>query len=274
MKMSAIPYSRPVYSIGAFSTAAYLKRIGYRGSLEPDIHTLRGLHRAHLQAVPFENLDIHLGRPIVLEEDRLFDKIVNHHRGGFCYELNGLFSALLRELGFRVQRLSARVANGSGEYGPAFDHMTLLVELNERWLVDVGFGDSFLLPLRLDEPGEQIQESGRYRIDAGGDGLLLLQGRDGGWNPQYTFTLLPYGLGDFAETCRHHQTSPQSSFTQRKVCTRATPVGRITLSDRKLIVTKNGNREERLLESECQVYAALRDHFGVELQEEPWTQAH
>jgi N-hydroxyarylamine O-acetyltransferase len=256
-----------------FSKSAYLERVGYRGFVEPDIHTLRALHRAHLQAVPFENLDIHLGRPIVLDEALLFDKIVTRRRGGFCYELNGLFSALLRHLGFKVWRLSARVVDGSGGYGPEFDHMTLLVELNERWLADVGFGDSFRDPLRLDERGEQVQGSGRYRVVEGDDGLVLLQAGSEGWQPQYTFTLRPYELDDFAETCRYHQTSPDSSFTRRRVCTRATPVGRITLSDRKLIVTRNGSRQERLLESECEVYTALRDHFGIDLEETTWAPA-
>lgn len=178
-----------------------------------------------------------------------------------------MFSALLRDLGFSVHRLAARVADGSGEFGIEFDHMTLLVERNERWLVDVGFGDSFRDPLRLDERGEQVQWSGRYRIDDGGDGLVLLQGDRGIWKPQYTFTLRPHELGDFAGTCRYHQTSPDSTFTRRRVCTRATPVGRITLSDRKLVVTKNGTRLERLLGSECEVYTALRDHFGTVLTE-------
>ena len=85
------------------------------------------MHRAHLLAVPFENLDIHLGRPISLDQDALFGKIVTRRRGGFCYELNGLFALLLRELGFEVTLLSAGVARADGGFGPEFDHLTLLV---------------------------------------------------------------------------------------------------------------------------------------------------
>src|SRR5215207_11196611 len=107
---------------------AYLRRIHYRGDLTPTATTLRELHRAHLLAVPFENLDIHLGRPIVLDQDALFDKIVTRRRGGFCYELNGLFALLLRELGFEVTLLAAGVARADGGFGPEFDHLTLLVE--------------------------------------------------------------------------------------------------------------------------------------------------
>ena len=122
---------------------AYLERIKYRGSLALNAETLRGLQAAHLLAVPFENLSIHAKQPIVLDDDALFTKIVERGRGGFCYELNGLFAALLRALGFKVEMLSAGVANAEGGFGPDFDHMALMVTLDERWLADVGFGDSF-----------------------------------------------------------------------------------------------------------------------------------
>src|SRR5688500_12747402 len=132
---------------------AYLERINYRGPLEPTAETLRGLQVAHLLAVPFENLSIHAGEPIVLDDEALFDKVVARRRGGFCYELNGLFAALLRALGFEVEMLAAAVARSTGEFGRDFDHMTLLVNLKQRWIADVGFGDSFIEPLLLDEPG-------------------------------------------------------------------------------------------------------------------------
>src|SRR5258708_22032942 len=119
--------------------AAYLTRIGYKGSLQVSAEALRQLHLAHVLAVPFENLDIHLGRLSVLQEEAFCRKIVEERRGGFCYEQNGLFAAVLRDLGFPVTLLSARVGEGS----PEFDHLTLLVPLEERWLADVGFGESF-----------------------------------------------------------------------------------------------------------------------------------
>src|SRR5206468_7848795 len=133
----------------------YLQRINYRGEQTPTAATLRELHRAHLLTAPFENLDIHLGRPILIDQDVLFDKIVRRRRGGFCYELNGLFALLLRGLGFEVTLLSAGVARANGDFGPDYDHLTLLVEcplsvVNNQlqpvvddesraiWLVDVG----------------------------------------------------------------------------------------------------------------------------------------
>src|SRR5216684_3858804 len=152
-------------------TKAYLQRINHTSPLAPGAETLRLLQVAHLQIVPFENLSIHSGEPIVLDDEALFEKIVRRRRGGFCYELNGLFAALLRTLGFDVTMLSARVANAEGIFGPDFDHMTLLVTLTERWLVDVGFGDSFLEPLKLDEHNDQVQGDRAYRINREGEYL-------------------------------------------------------------------------------------------------------
>src|SRR3954468_6333227 len=146
------------------NVAAYLERIGYQGPRAPTAETLRRLHLAHLYAVPFENLSIHWGEPIELDDEALFEKIVVRRRGGFCYELNGLFAALLRALGFDVAMLSAGVGGSAGEFSPEFDHMALLITLGERWLVDVGFGDSFREPLRLETREDQAEGRLAYRI--------------------------------------------------------------------------------------------------------------
>jgi N-hydroxyarylamine O-acetyltransferase len=255
---------------------AYLERINYHGSLNPTVETLRGLQVAHLLAVPFENLSIHARQPIVLEDEALFTKIVEKRRGGFCYEANGLFAALLRALSFDVAMLSAEVANAEGEFGPAFDHMALLVipqvsspgSLAERWLVDVGFGDSFLEPLLLDERGEQLQGSHAYRI-LSRDGRLVLMRRDEGdeWKPQYRFTLQAYAYADYAEMCRYHQTSPQSHFTRSRICSLATDDGRITLSEMRFITTsKTSGRQERILMSEEEYVDVLRNRFGIVME--------
>ena len=244
---------------------AYLDRIGYRGPLNPTAETLRALQVAHLQAVPFENLSIHARQPIVLDDESLFDKVVARRRGGFCYELNGLFAALLRALGFPVSMLSATVARGDGTFGPEFDHMTLLVTLGERWLADVGFGDSFRNPLRVDERGEQPEGTRTFRIDEDGGRLLLLRREGAGepWQPQYRFTLQPYEFPDYAGMCHFHQTSPESHFTRQTLCSLATPDGRVTLSGMKLITSRGGERHERVLESEEERVALLRERFGV-----------
>ncbi len=245
----------------------YLKRINYTGSLAPTPETLRALQVAHLLAVPFENLSIHAGEPIVLDDEALFTKIVDARRGGFCYEANGLFAGLLRALGFDVAMLAAGVAKKEGGFGPNFDHMTLMVTLAERWLVDVGFGDSFLEPLLLDERGEQMQGTRAFRIDADDDSHLILMRRNdaGNWEPQYRFTLQPYTFADYEEMCRFHQTSPDSHFTKGRICSRATADGRVTLSDMRLIRTTNAQqfRDERTLSSREEYDQVLCDEFGI-----------
>ncbi|HEX6731508.1 MAG TPA: arylamine N-acetyltransferase [Pyrinomonadaceae bacterium] len=247
-------------------TAAYLKRINYAGSLDPTTETLRQLQLAHLLSVPFENLSIHSGEPIILDDDALFNKIVVRRRGGFCYELNGLFAALLRALGFDVQMLSASVANAQGDWGPEFDHMTLVVTLQQRWLVDVGFGDSFIEPLALDERGQQVQRTRAYRIEDAGDRLMLLQSdQSDNWKPQYRFNLQPHVYGDYAEMCLYHQTSPQSHFPQRRISSLLTADGRITLSEGRLITTRGNTKEERDLKDGAEVAKVLREQFDIVL---------
>jgi N-hydroxyarylamine O-acetyltransferase len=246
-------------------TTAYLRRIGYDGSLEPTAGTLQALQYAHLLAVPFENLDIHLGRPLSLELPALFDKIVTRRRGGFCYELNGLFSALLGQLGYRLDLLSARVTTGSGGFGPEFDHLALVVHLEQRWLVDVGFGDSFRRPLRLDECAPQSVEGQGYQIECHGDDYTLYQENGDEWEVQYLFNDRPRRLTEFAAMCHHHQTSPESTFTNERLCTRATPGGRVTFSNGRLLFSTNGTVREEWLEGEAAIASALKEHFDVDL---------
>ena len=245
---------------------AYLKRINYTGSLSPSIQVLQALQMAHLLTVPFENLSIHADEPIVLHDAALFEKVVVRRRGGFCYELNGLFAALLRGLGFEVRMLSAGVANGRGGFSPAFDHMTLLVMLQEDWLVDVGFGDSFRQPLRLDERGEQ-GGNGRYayKIRPDGDHYILMERKnETGWQAQYRFSRQAYQYADYAGMCHHNQTSPESHFTQKRICSLATPNGRKSLSEMRYITTTlSGERQEKEVTSETEFAQILQTQFGI-----------
>lgn len=227
----------------------YLARIGYDGPREPSPETLRALHVRHLLTVPFENLDIHWQRPIVVDVDRFVAKILDERRGGFCYELNGAFAALLRELGFDVKLLSGRVISADGTYGPPFDHMALLV--NGGWIADVGFGESSLVPLKLDGTPE-----GTYRVLDGQYQSL----QDGEWRTEYYFDLEPHELHEFGPMCNHQQNAPQSPFRKKKVCTLAREDGRITLTADRLIVTKNGVRTETPVED---WEKALYETFGI-----------
>jgi len=244
---------------------AYLDRVGYTGPAAPTSDTLRAIHQAHLLTVPFENLDIALRRKIVVDEDAFVRKIVERRRGGFCYELNGAFAALLRALGFQVTLLSARVARSGGGEGPEFDHLTLRVDLDQPWLADVGFGESFLEPLCLQAGVEQRDPVGTFRLVQIEERLRLEKAEGEGWKNQYSFALRPRHLEEFAGMCHYHQTSPESHFTQNNICSRATPGGRVTLAGMKLIVASNGRREQRVLESEQQWRRALKKHFGIVL---------
>ncbi|HEV2239164.1 MAG TPA: arylamine N-acetyltransferase [Ktedonobacterales bacterium] len=265
----------------AMDPTAYLARIGQQspaGDAAPSLALLGALHQAHLFTVPFENLSIHYGQPIVLDDAALYDKIVTRRRGGFCYELNGLFRWLLRALGYEVTLLSAEVAHADGGFSAPFDHLTLCVHGLDGadWLADVGFGDSFWQPLRLAHDVAQDGADGKhYRlraadgaVSADGAAYWLLEqeadGLDGArWEPQYRFTLAPHVLGDYGERCHYQQTSPDSSFTKKRVCTLAVPDGRDTLSELTLIETRHGARNERVLPSEEAYRATLAERFGV-----------
>ena len=244
---------------------AYLDRIEYRGPLDPHFGMLRQLHLAHLMHVPFENLSIHSHEPIVLNDSALFEKIVTRRRGGFCYELNGLFGALLRELGFEVAMLSAQVAGNQNEFSRDFDHMTLRVGLNQqRWLADVGFGDSFIEPLPLVANSEHQQREHRYRLVSDSHERLVLERAldDEAWQPQYRFAQQAYQYSDYEEMCSYHQTSPESHFTRQRICSRLTPRGRVSLSDMRFIMTENGVRSERVL-NEGEYHEVLQQEFGI-----------
>lgn len=247
--------------------ARYLDRMNYRGSGDVSAESLRQLHLAHMLSIPFENLDNHLGRRIILDAEKVISKILEERRGGICYELNGAFCALLRELGFEVSMLSAGVARDEGGFDPPFDHMTLLVHLEQRWLADVGFGDSFREPLLLDERGEQMQGNESYRLIEADEHLILQRLESGSWKPQYRFTLEPHLYADFSEMCLYHQTSPDSIFTQRRACSLATAGGRITVTDTRVIITDRGEKHERELVSRDEWMAALRQYFGIDLDQ-------
>jgi N-hydroxyarylamine O-acetyltransferase len=250
---------------------AYLDRINYSARVRPDLATLRGLHRAHMLSVPFENLDIvPLGHTIHLDEHSLWDKIVARRRGGFCYELNGLFASLLKQIGFEVTHLNARVFNHAGQPGIEFDHLVLLVRLPngpKRYVADVGFGDSFTAPLTLEATGAQVQGLRAYRLEPIPAGRVLWQrNNDGTWARHFLFDLQPRDFpSDYEAGCRYHQTSSHSSFTHGSIASIATPNGRVTLEEERLIVTNKGRRQETIVAHHEQHTLLLKEYFGISL---------
>jgi N-hydroxyarylamine O-acetyltransferase len=248
---------------------AYLERIGVARPPLLDAAALRALHRAHLLAVPFENLSIHLGEPVSLAEADLMDKIVRRRRGGFCYELNGALALLLEALGAEVTRVAARVFGAGGQPGPPFDHLALFVRLPDGtgpWVADVGFGRHAVYPLALDDRSGQDDPDGQYVLADTADGDVDVI-RDGA--PQYRIERRARALADFGPTCWWQQTSPDSHFTGSTVCSRLTGDGRLSISGRTLIRTSGGSRTESPLATDAELLAAYRDHFGVVLDRVP-----
>ncbi|MEU0814502.1 arylamine N-acetyltransferase family protein [Streptomyces mirabilis] len=263
---------------------AYLRRIGAHHPAWPTSGVLRDLHLRHLKAVPFENLSIHLGEEIVLEEKRLLDKVVGGRRGGFCYELNGAFGALLGALGFDVTLLAGRVYGEEGRLGIPYDHLALRVRTVDGgdWLADVGFGAHSHYPLAFGARTEQVDPGGTFRVLEAGPDAAGVRGvggrreaedldviRDG--NPQYRLEVRPRVLGDFAAGAWWHSTSPKSHFTRSLVCSRVTEDGgRITLSGRNLTATApDGTKEVSELATDEEVLALYRERFGIELDRVP-----
>jgi N-hydroxyarylamine O-acetyltransferase len=250
------------------TVAGYLNRVGVTGPAAGDAASLRALHRAHQLTVPFENLSIHLAEPISLDEPDLIDKIVRRRRGGFCYELNGAFALLLEALGAQVSRVAARVYGEDG-LGPPFDHLALIVRPADGsgpWLADVGFGSHADYPLLLEARGDQDDPAGRFRLADADDGDIDVL-RDG--KPQYRFETRERSLADYVPTCWWQQTSPQSHFTHSTICSRLTPGGRVSISGRLLIQTQDGTRTEQQLETDDELLAAYREHFGIVLSRVP-----
>ncbi|MDO0933072.1 arylamine N-acetyltransferase [Streptomyces sp. DG2A-72] len=261
---------------------AYLRRLGVEHPAWPTVDVLRELHLRHLQNVPFENLSIHLGEEIVLEEKRLLDKVVGARRGGFCYELNGTFGALLTALGYDVTLLAARVYGDEGRLGIPYDHLALKVRTVDggEWLADVGFGANSHYPLAFGARAEQGDPGGVFRIVEAGPDAAGVRGDSAGapdldvvrnGSPQYRLEMRPRVLGDFVAGAWWHSTSAASHFVQSLVCSRVTEDGgRVTLSGRALTVTAaDGAREVRELGSDAEVLAAYRERFGIELAAVP-----
>ncbi len=247
-------------SSAAAATAAYLTRIGCSPLAGTGVETLRELHRRHLRSVPFENLDILRGTALGVADEAIRDKVVNRSRGGLCFELNRSFGELLVELGFQVTLIAADVAHGGG-FIKGIDHPLLLVAADsETWLVDVGFGGfSYLEPLRWDITEPQRQFGVAYRIDAAGEyRVVRREEADGTVVPMFrtASTPRPRSWADFDDVRGFHETSPESPFTRKLICSKATGTGQVLLTGRQLAVLSDGKRIEAELDPDGPVYGA------------------
>lgn len=249
----------------------YLKRINFYGTIAPDFNTLTRLQHQHLFTVPFEDLDIFYGHHFNLDKEVFYNKVVINHRGGYCYELNSLFYELLLACGFKASMISGRVGSNK-KFGPEFDHMALIVEIdNMKWLVDVGFGDFALKPLAI-MPGH-VQNDGRcnYRINDNTelDGSRYLSAEK--WNdskgmfiPEYIFTLTPRTFKDFAQMNENQQTDPESHFVKNFMCSLPIDGGRISMVNNRIIKTINGTKRVRTIHDDEYRQHLLKKYFDIE----------
>ncbi|MFA7360544.1 MAG: arylamine N-acetyltransferase [Candidatus Kapaibacterium sp.] len=247
-------------------TIKYLNRIGYTGSLEPTLETLSSLQESHLFSIPFENLDIH--NNVKIDLDNSFDKVVSRNRGGFCYELNGLFYGLLKELGYNVKIVSARVIQEDKGFGAEFDHMVIIASIdNQQYLVDVGFGEFAYSPLNIILDKEISDTRSVFKIEKYDDVYKIVKQKseDGSFVPKYIYSDVERVLDDFKAMCIFHQTSNDSHFTQNRICSLPIKDGRITLSGNTLITTSKGKVESRELTSEEEIKNVLKEYFKIQL---------
>lgn len=243
-----------------FNMDAYLERIGYRGKLDISLETLKELHIAHTFSIPFENLDIYFNRAPLLDKETLFNKLVVMKRGGYCFEMNGLFSMVLREIGFKVKDLLA-----GGRL-----HQVLMVELDDKkYLVDVGYGnDGIAAPLLIEAGIEQEQFTNTYRFITNPNYGYMLQRKVGDeFQPMYVFTLQECSPMDYLISNHFTATYPESFFKKMKFCTMPTNKGRITLTDAHLKIIENGEVTQQVVADEKEFSELLKKHFNLDLDE-------
>lgn len=242
---------------------AYLERIRYRGALGPTLETLREIHRSHLLAISYENLDIHLGRKLVLDPEAIYRKIVLGGRGGWCYEMNTLLGWALREVGFAVRYLAGAVGREVKGAAAEGNHLVLLVELDCPYIADVGFGDGFLEPLPL-EPGRYPQGFLEFGLERRDERWYVQNHRWGGATG-FDFTLSERQLADFEAKCHELQTSPDSGFVKRTVCQRFGLEGIRTLRGAVFRRVTEAGVAERVVESLEDYRAVLDTEFDLRL---------
>jgi N-hydroxyarylamine O-acetyltransferase len=252
-------------STGDLDIDAYFERIGYGGPREATLPVLEQIHLAHATRIPFENLDIQLGRPIAIDLPSIQSKLVQARRGGYCFEQNTLLAAALEKLGFGVTPLAARVRLGASRVLPR-THMLLKVEVaGEDWLADVGFGTGGLLqPVRIRPHDVSQQFLWSFRLTEE-DGFWRLQSlREGTWQDLYVFTLEPHHPIDFEMANHYVSTHPASRFVQTLAVQKQSPGGCYLLRNRELTLIEGGTTSVRQIGDDELLLAVLAETFGLE----------
>jgi N-hydroxyarylamine O-acetyltransferase len=246
----------------------YFDRIGYSGPRTPDFTTLDALMRAHIAAVPFENLDVQLGNPVTIDIPSVFAKLVGRRRGGWCYENNGLFGRVLSELGFDVRRLSAGVLRSVRGDVALGNHLVLVVTIDGKpWLVDVGFGGTQAAPIPLAE-GETIHPPFLLALRMLDDGYWRLEERYRDGDPfGFDFRADAADEALLAQQCEALQSEPDSIFVQNLVVQRRLDDRHLTLRGRVLLERGTGGETRHLIGDAAEFVTVLRERFGLDMPE-------
>ena len=244
---------------------SYLDRIGYQGSRAPDYDTLCAVQSHHARAIPYEAIDVFLGRPVDQDLTRIFEKLVVQKRGGWCYEMNGLLGWALTEMGFEVTRICGGVMRALRGDEAMGNHLVLRVDLDEPLIVDVGLGDGHLTPLRLQE-GEQKQGHRVFTLERLEDDMWRCQNHEGAMPPNYDFSVGPADEALFARVGQDLQDDPDSMFRQNLVCQMMTEETTKVLLGRVYVETHTG-QEKRLLQSEDELLGVLETAFGLRVSD-------
>jgi N-hydroxyarylamine O-acetyltransferase len=218
----------------------YLERINYGDTIDVRDDVLVKLHKKHVCQIPVENLDVYYKKEFDLNIEKVYKKVVHDLRGGLCYELNLLFNWLLTETGFPSRIIASRILNEDETLGPEFDHMSVYVKTEKEFLVDVGYGDLFIIPIKIKN---DFQFDGRnyFRIEKWNQREYLLSISADGlhyWK-RYTFILDFVTAEDFDSICFDKQTNPNSYFVKNLICTKSTDSGRVKIFNDKFI-ERNG----------------------------------
>jgi N-hydroxyarylamine O-acetyltransferase len=244
--------------------SAYLNRIGFDGDRRADLATLECLQRLHLLAIPYENLDVQLGRTVTTDPAAAFDKLVRRRRGGWCYEMNGLFGWALAEHGFPVTRLASGVMRSAFGDASVGNHLVLRVDLEDGpILADVGLGDGPLAPFAIRQGAFRVGGSD-FRVEAIDDGWWRLHNRAGARPPDFDFHTGKVDEVLLAQTCHRLQTDPESMFVQNLICQRSAPDGFVQLIGRQLQRTNRGETSQRVLSSAGELTDVLATGFGID----------
>lgn len=245
----------------------YIDRIGYDGNISCDINCLKSLHRKHVMTIPFEALDVQLKRKIDLNLERIYKKVIIDKRGGYCYELNFLFHSFLTSIGFKSSLISARIFD-DGSYGPEFDHMSIVVSLQDLWLVDVGYGDLFIEPIKIYPRIIQNDRFKKYKIEnIDNVNFLLLESLKDmtDFQSRYMFDLKSREIGDFEEQNHIKQFSSESYFVKNRICTLATKDGRKTVLNDVFKVKTGDQVHKRIIKGENDFVYLLASEFNIKI---------